>query len=256
YEGLYKVLVLPPTNLRHPVLPVKFDDRLLFPLCRTCAIDYEKKSTRVRNYRCTHTDDQRSFATTVTHMELSEALKQGYRVTYFDRAWHWEEWSSDVFKPYVRQFMKLKIEASGWPEHVTTDAQKEHFITENERIYGIKLDPQNIRKNKAKRQIAKLCLNSLWGRFSLRNNLAKTLVTEKPDEFCKVAYDDRLNLNAVEMLNEEVAHLTYTHKKDYVEENAASNVFVSLFTTSAARLRLLEYMKKIDDHPTAQLLYT
>jgi len=52
YRGLYKVLVLPPTDLRHPVLPVKFDDRLLFPLCRTCAIDYEKKSTRVNGYRC------------------------------------------------------------------------------------------------------------------------------------------------------------------------------------------------------------
>lgn len=161
FKGLYKVLVLPPTNLRHPVLPVKFDDRLLFPLCHKCAIDYEKKSTRVRNYRCTHTDDQRSFAIAVTHMELSEALRQGYRVTYFDRAWHWDEWSSDVFKPYVRQFMKLKIEASGWPEHVTTDEQKQNFIDENERVYGIKLDAQNIRKNKAKRQIAKLCLNSL-----------------------------------------------------------------------------------------------
>lgn len=161
YEGLYKVLVLPPTNLRHPVLPVKFDDRLLFPLCRTCAIDYEKKSTRVKGYRCTHTDDQRSFATTVTHLELAEALRQNYRATYFDRAWHWDEWSSDVFKPYVRQFMKLKIQASGWPEHVSTDAQKAHFIAENERVYGIKLDPQNIVKNKAKRQIAKLCLNSL-----------------------------------------------------------------------------------------------
>ena len=159
YKGLYKVLVLPPTDLRHPVLPAKFDDRLLFPLCRTCAVDYEKRSTRVNGYRCTHTDAQRSFACTVTHLELAEALRRGYVVKYFDRAWHWDRWSADVFKPYVRQFMKLKIEASGYPEHVSTDAQKELFIEENERVYGIKLDADNIRKNKAKRQIAKLCLN-------------------------------------------------------------------------------------------------
>lgn len=159
YKGLYKVLVLPPRDLRYPVLPAKFGQHLLFSLCRRCSIDYEKRSTRVHDYRCTHTDEQRSFATTCTHLELAEALRRNYTVTFFDRAWHWERWSADVFKPYVRRFMQLKIEASGYPDHVTTDAQKEHFVRENERVYGIKLDPQNIRKNKAKRQIAKLCLN-------------------------------------------------------------------------------------------------
>lgn len=159
YKGLYKVLVVPPKDLRHPVLPVKFRQHLLFPLCRRCAIDYEKRTTRIHDYRCTHTDAQRAFACTVTHLELAEALRNGYVVSYFDRAWHWDRWSSDVFKPYVRQFMKLKIEASGYPEHIRTDAQREHFISENERVYGIRLDAQNIRKNKAKRQIAKLCLN-------------------------------------------------------------------------------------------------
>ncbi|KAH7697877.1 hypothetical protein AAVH_35036 [Aphelenchoides avenae] len=270
YKGLYKVLVLPPTDLRHPVLPAKFDDRLLFPLCRTCAIDYEKKSTRVDGYRCTHTDAQRSFACTVTHLELMEALRRGYKVKYFDRAWHWERWSADVFKPYVRQFMKLKIEASGYPDDVATDAQKQRFIEENERVYGIKLDPNSIRKNKAKRQIAKLCLNrsckrsgkhlfdyfGLWGRFSMRNNLAKTVITTKPDVFCDIAYDDRLVLNTVEMVSEEAVHLTYAHKKDFVEEAPSSNIFVSLFMTSAARLRLYEYMRQVTDHPQSELLYT
>ncbi|KAH7693376.1 hypothetical protein AAVH_39589, partial [Aphelenchoides avenae] len=239
YKGLYKVLVLPPTDLRHLVLPAKFDDRLLFPLCRTCAVDYEKKSTRVNGYRCMPTDAQRSFACTVTHLELSEALRRGYVVKYFDRAWHWE-----------------LVEASGWPDNVSTDAQKQRFVEENERVYGIKLEPDNIRKNKAKRQIAKLCLNSLWGRFSMRNNLAKTVITTRPDVFCDIAYDDRLVLNTVEMVSEEAVHVTYTHKKDFVEEAPSSNIFVSLFTTSAARLRLYEYMCQVTDHPRSELLYT
>ncbi|KAH7709254.1 DNA polymerase [Aphelenchoides avenae] len=203
YKGLYKVLVVPPKDLRHPVLPVKFRQHLLFPLCRRCAIDYEKRTTR-------------------------------------------------VLGPLVIGRLQA---ASGYPEHIRTDAQREHFIRENERVYGIRLDAQNIRKNKAKRQIAKLCLNSLWGRFSMRNNLAKTEIITRPDAFCKIAYDDRL-LWTAEMVSEEAVHVSYTHKKDFVEENSSSNIFVSLFTTSAARLQLYKYMRQVADHPRSELLYT
>ena len=37
YCGLIKCKVLPPTNLYHPVLPYKTNNKLMFPLCRTCA---------------------------------------------------------------------------------------------------------------------------------------------------------------------------------------------------------------------------
>ena len=90
----------------------------------------------------------------------------------------------------------------------------------------------------------------------MRNNLAKTVITTKPDVFCDIAYDDRLVLNTVEMVSEEAVHLTYTHKKDFVEEAPSSNIFVSLFTTSAARLRLYEYMRQVTTHPHSELLYT
>ena len=40
YKGVLKVLVVPPRGLDVPVLPVRFDERLLFPLCKKCAIDH------------------------------------------------------------------------------------------------------------------------------------------------------------------------------------------------------------------------
>jgi hypothetical protein len=63
-------------------------------------------------------------------VELNKALAMGYRVTRFYAAYHWERWSQDLFRGYVRQMyvylgrdrqilayrMKMKIEASGWPE--------------------------------------------------------------------------------------------------------------------------------------------
>jgi hypothetical protein len=38
-EGLIKCTILPPRHLYHPVLPYRCNKRLLFCLCRTCAIE-------------------------------------------------------------------------------------------------------------------------------------------------------------------------------------------------------------------------
>jgi hypothetical protein len=97
---------------------------------------------------------------TTTHDELNLALDHGYRVTYLDRAYTFPRWTTDLFKSYVRKFMKLKVEATGWPEHVKTADDKAAFIRENFERYGITIDAANMISNPAKRQIAKLCLNS------------------------------------------------------------------------------------------------
>lgn len=151
--------VLPPWDLFLPVLPMKFDERLLFPLCRSCAIEYKDKSTLVAGYSCTHSAEQRAFVTTTTHNELNAALDRGYIVTYVDRVWTWKTWSANLFKSYVAQFMKIKAEASGWPSDNMTDAEKQAYIDENRRRYGIELDANNMIKNPGRRHIAKLCLN-------------------------------------------------------------------------------------------------
>lgn len=91
YKGLLKVVVLPPQNLTIPVLPMKFDERLLFPLCRACAVTLRRTATKRRhtNYKCRHSAEQRSFLSTITHNELNAALDRGYVVTYVDRVWTW-----------------------------------------------------------------------------------------------------------------------------------------------------------------------
>ena len=53
YYGLIKCKVLPPRDLYHPVLPVKIDGKLMFPLCYTCA------QNRIKDWK--HSEKQRSF---------------------------------------------------------------------------------------------------------------------------------------------------------------------------------------------------
>lgn len=60
-------------------------------------------------YICEHTDEARAFTTTTTTLELGEALEKGYKVTDFYRAWHWNDWSEEIFRGYMQKFLKVFI---------------------------------------------------------------------------------------------------------------------------------------------------
>nr|CAD2188346.1 unnamed protein product [Meloidogyne enterolobii] len=82
--GILKLFVIPPSNIDVPVLPMKIgedqDERLLFPLCSTCAKEHPHGDVK-ENYSCPHSDYQRGWVSTCTSIELNEALNEGYIVT-------------------------------------------------------------------------------------------------------------------------------------------------------------------------------
>jgi hypothetical protein len=74
-EGLIKCLVLPPRRLCHPVLPFRCTSKLLFCLCKTCAL--EQNTHR----ECTHDSVQeRAILGTWVADEVRLAVQKGYRV--------------------------------------------------------------------------------------------------------------------------------------------------------------------------------
>ena len=150
WKGFIQCKIEAPRGLYHPVLPVRLkcrkSDRLLFPLCRTCA----------QQQKCDHTNDERAFTETWCTNEIALALKKGYRILEIFEVWHFYETIDTLFRNYVRDFMKLKTESSK-PSKKDLD----EFKKEVKDHLGIELG--DIKYNAGMRQIAKLCLNSLWG---------------------------------------------------------------------------------------------
>jgi len=71
-EGLLKCKILPPQNLFHPVLPFRARNKLLFPLCKTCALENS-------NGICLHDDpNERAFIGTWVTAEIDKAISLGY----------------------------------------------------------------------------------------------------------------------------------------------------------------------------------
>ena len=80
---------------------------------------------------------------------------------------------NELFKNYIRKFMKIKMESS---ELKTGEGCTYKSVDEYRSIVKSKLGIElgEIKYNPGMRAIAKLCLNSLWGKFGQRNNMKQT----------------------------------------------------------------------------------
>ena len=132
--------------------------------------------------RCDHTDDERALHSTWITCELKKAVVMGYRVMFIDEVWHFDKTArydpktgeAGLFTGYINTFLQGKQEASGWPEECDDEDKRRQYIEEYEAKEGIRLYPHNIVKNEGERALAKLMLNSFWGKFGQRNALTKT----------------------------------------------------------------------------------
>jgi hypothetical protein len=66
-----------------------------------------------------------------------------------------------LFTDYVRHFLLLKVQASGFPANVQSEEEKQQFLQEYKDM-GVFIDPEKMQYNPGLRFISKICLNSLW----------------------------------------------------------------------------------------------
>jgi len=87
-----------------------------------------------------------------------------------------------LFSDYINTFLKHKAEARGYPIWVrNTEDEERHFENFNAKE-GVLLNRDSIRPNAANRGLAKLCLNSFWGKLAERRNQTQTNMISDPQE--------------------------------------------------------------------------
>jgi len=152
-------------------------------------------------------------------------------------------------KTYVGNFLKMKIENSGVKTQEECDAiNKSH----KELGFDFEIKPEDTRPKNGLRQLAKICLNSLWGKFGQRSILGnydfyydyKKLISKMHDNTIKGMKWHIVNGNCVELRYEENNDISI--EADYISEITA------VFTTSNARMRLYDMLVWL--HPS-QVLY-
>lgn len=168
YYGLAKVDVLPPYELYHPVLPFRQGGKLTFPLCKKCVQQEMSKKLTEKTSLCNHTSEERILRGTWCTPELLKAQEKGYKIVKIHEVWNFKSTQKGLFEPYVKKWLKIKQESSGYPRWVETEEQKREYITKYEENQGISLDYDKIEKNpgrKATANDAQQFLGKVWGKF-------------------------------------------------------------------------------------------
>ena len=237
-KGLVKCDVLPPRGQYHPVLPARINGKTCFAFCTRCTATQQRK--------CDHSDEIRKMHGTWTTFELERAVQKGYEIKQVYEAWHWEEWTTDLFKKYVQLFLKIKTEASGYPHWCKTKEQQDAFRARVEEVYGFKIKHEDVDYNPGKRTMAKLCLNNLWGKFCQRDNLNKTVQVNNADDYYKWRTNEKITILKDKMIKQNELHeIVYKTQEEAIHPLKFGNVAIGVFTTSHARLRLYDKLDQL-----------
>ena len=248
YFGLVRLKILPPTDLFLPLLPHKTKGgKLVFGLCRTCA-------DNVQTGICQHSDDDRAIVGTYTTEEIKACLPLGYKVIQIYHVWHYKETAMydpsnnrhGVFSEFITTFNRLKMAASGFPDHIKTDLQKRAYVKKLEFKDKIKLSVEEIKKSPGIRNISKLLMNSSWGRHGYDESNSRVLYFTKPHEFYEMLNSPSFELDNLAIINEEMIRVTVKPDEDFQTPSGQGSVIYSVFTTSYGRLSIYEAMRRVN----------
>ncbi|XP_049823876.1 uncharacterized protein LOC126265674 [Aethina tumida] len=246
-DGMVKCKILPPTQLYHPVLPVRMKGKLMFALCNSCGESSQQRE-------CCHTEEERLFTGTWVIAEVLKALEKGYRIvevfevwTYETRQYNHSAGQPGLFTEMMNKFIKIKQEASGWPADCINDVVKQQqYLVDFEEAEKVKLTPERIENNPGLRSLAKLMLNSFWGKFGQRENQPQATIVNDPQECFDLLAHPSKNVNSITPVNEQTVVINWEYADEAVESLPTVNVVIAAFVTAQARLKLYEYLEMLD----------
>ncbi|EFO99293.1 hypothetical protein CRE_15015 [Caenorhabditis remanei] len=215
--------------------PIPIDDirmghkhRLEFILtCATAEVQSECAKAGCQS-KCEHTESERAFSGTYATVELKKALELGYKIVQVYHGVEYKNWVENnadgeggLFTSYINSMMAEKIVSciqtfknpflfkfqysSGWPSNVNTDEEKAEYCQGYWEKEHIRLDDwTRFVKNAGKRAVAKLLLNSLWGKFAQRVDREHTEIVIDPSKFWKLVNDTSIALLDVRPVNDVV----------------------------------------------------
>ena len=179
------------------------------------------------------------------------AVSKGYTVQRIYEVYHFtqrtrynrEENKGGLFAQYINCWLRIKQQASGWPPWCKTASDREKYISDYYKHEGIKLDKKAIPengKNAGLRYLAKLFLNSFWGKFGQRLSLSQSTFFNGNETkgFIELLGDRRKSLKDFRIAAGNVLLVQWEYVDKFIPENYNTNIFVACLTTCLARLKL------------------
>ena len=194
----------------------------------------------------------------ITSVEFQTAVspRGGYKCTHVYRIDQYTP-SYDLFRPFIRNWLRLKILSSSMP-HADDPVKFEEYKAELKSRLDIKVERNDFKPNPSLRTLAKLVLNSLWGKFGQRSNLVECHILKTAKD--NYEYHQLRRMGHIKEKSEASLGTTaYMKKCQRLNKWNKKNVALAAFVTAHARLRLWDYLEKLDArvvyHDTDSIIY-
>lgn len=92
--------------------------------------------------------------------------------------------------------------------------------------------------------------------FALRNRLTATVIINNQIDLMEILENEKIDINLLEQLDEKNWMIGYKTKEEEIVEHDCSNIIIALWTTSAARVYMLQNLYKLcSGRPDVIILY-
>ena len=155
FFGFVRCDITPPKDLLIPLLPNK-------------KYNHKTKQTEGKlKFSCEYMENA-----TIPTPELFKAIELGYKIGSVYETMEFKK-TKHLFREYIKKFMKIKEENAGFKG---SDLEKNKYCERWVKEFGIDVIPEKIKKSASYKGLAKLCLNSLWGRWGMKPKNSKNLL--------------------------------------------------------------------------------
>ena len=134
------------------------------------------------------------------------------------------------------KFLKIKLETSKF-----TCSEEEYRQSARE----LRIELGELKENSGLRFIAKICLNSLWGKFGQNPKVKHSEYIDNERDFYRIILDDKIESISICFLSETMVYTSYERKDEFLKINYNTNIFVACYTSAWARLRLYNMLEKL-----------
>jgi hypothetical protein len=187
-------------------------------------------------------------AKTFTSVELKEAINVGYKITRIYSALKFEKYTG-LMKDYVEFFLKMKIENN---KHYSPEECNRINSSHKKLGFTFEVKSEDTCKNPGMKQLAKICLNSLWGKFGQRATLDSYEYITEWNRMLLQLGDKTINTKSWHIINNSCVELRYNEDNDKTVEAEYISEITATFTTANARLRLISMLNWLRP---SQLIY-
>ncbi len=145
-------------------------------------------------------------------------------------------------------FIKMKIENSGKMNQQQCDEVNEYHAKLG---FNFKIKPEDTGYNPGLRQVAKICLNSLWGKFGQRSTMTEYDFYYDYNALIKKFINSEIIPQTWNIIDTNCVELRYLENEDTIIETDYISEITAVFTTANARVRLYKMMDWLDPSQVA-----